>query len=59
MGSAIAGIKAGKYTHDDTTNLRKVLNKRCAQQSVCKKCVGTFKDCALIIKPQGDVLWVL
>ena len=30
-GSGTAGIRAGKYTLDGTTNLRKVLNKRCAQ----------------------------
>ena len=29
-GSATAGIRAGKCTYDDTTNLKKVLNKRCA-----------------------------
>ena len=34
-GSVIAGIRAGKYTPDGTTNL-KVLNKRCAQQNVYK-----------------------
>ena len=35
-GSATAGIRAGKYTLDSTTNFRKVLNKRCARQSVYK-----------------------
>ena len=58
-GSATAGIRAGKYTPDGTTNLRKVLNKRCAQQKCCKKCVGLVKDYAQLVKPQGDDLWVL
>ena len=58
-GSATAGIRAGKYTHDDTTNLRKILNKRCAQQKCLQKCVGLVKGCAQTVKPQGDDLWVL
>ena len=36
-GSATAGIRAGKYTPDGTTNLRKILNKRCAQQKYLQK----------------------
>ena len=35
-GSTTAGIKAGKYTPGGTTNLRKILGKRCARQSVYK-----------------------
>ena len=49
-GSTTAGIRAGKYTPDGTTNLRKILNKRCAQQKCLQKCVGLVKDCASTVK---------
>ena len=42
-GSATAGIRAGKYTPDGTTNLRKILNKRCAQQSVYKTVLNSLR----------------
>ena len=58
-GSATTGIRAGKYTPDGTTNFRKVLNKRCALQSVYKNYARLVKDCVQNVKPQGDVIWVL
>ena len=39
-GSATASIRVGKYTPNGTTNLRKILNKRCAQQ----KCYKNVSD---------------
>ena len=41
--SATAGIRAGKYTPDGTTNLRKILNKSCAQQKVYKTAMDMLR----------------
>ena len=42
-GSATAGIRVGMYTPDGTTNLRKDLDKRCAQQSVYKTVLNSLR----------------
>ena len=42
-GSVIAGIRAGKYTPDSTTNLRKILKKRCAQQKCYKNALDSLR----------------
>ena len=42
-GSVIAGIRAGMYTPDSTTNLRKILKKRCAQQKCYKNALDSLR----------------
>ena len=41
--SATAVIRASKYTPDGTTNLRKILNKRCAQQKCYKNASDSLR----------------
>ena len=46
--STTDSIRASKYTLDGTTNLRKVLNKRCALQSVYKIVLDSLR---IVLKP--------
>ena len=47
------------YTPDGTTNLRKVLNKRCAQQSVYKTVLDSLRVELRSLSPRVMIQWVL